>query len=473
MLNRSTLSTMGVILAMTLIILVPALINGFVFTDIDSLSYLRTGLILEIPEDRPVYYSLFTAATSWGINPWPIAIVQCLLLATLVWHVGRVLFAVTDFRALLAITALLTAASALPWYAAYMMPDVFTAVLVIAAMMIGFRWDRFNLTERVAYFLLVAVCVSFHYGNVMIALGANLVFAVVALLGWRWEGKLLPRALAFNGAIVLAVTALFAATTYDHGKVAMSSSSSTFYLARLLDDGSALKVLKTDCAADPDKWKMCKELKTLSDYDAAHKAGVEGAEWTVTDFFMWAGGRERLGGFEGVEPEAGKITAEAWKRYPLEQATATLTNGVRQFGEFWIGNLMESYGLEEPYPTIVWMFGEEVGRQHLNSMQQKNQLNFDLINIPAYILLAVSTLFLVYAAVRAPKGERFWSYVTLALLLFLLGNAFATGAFSGVFARYQARVIWLVPMFAMLLAARQYWTPVTRLFDKQASAIST
>lgn len=472
MINRAALSTVGVILAMAFIILVPALVNGFVFTDIDSWSYMLTGIILQIPEDRPVYYSLFAAATGWGISPWPIAVAQCLLLATLIWHVARVLFGVTDFRALLAIAALLTVASALPWYADYIMPDVFTAVLMIAAIVIGFRWDRLGPIERGAYFVLVGACVSFHYGNVMIALGANLVFAVIALLGWRWEGRILPRIIAFNGATLLAVAALVTATTVDHGRVAMSSSSSTFYLARLLDDGSALKVLKTDCAADAGKWVLCKELKTISDHADAHKAGLKGAEWSTTDFFMWAGGRDRLGGFEVVEPEAPKIIAEAWKRYPLEQAVATLTNGFSQFGSVWIGNLMEAQGQGQPYPTIVQIYGQDVGQQHLNSMQQKNQLNFGLINIPAYALLAISVVFLLYAAARARKDERLWTYVTLALLFFLLGNAFVTGVFSGVFARYQARVIWLVPMFAMLLAARWYWAPMIRLFSKQQSAVS-
>lgn len=462
MLNRAVLQPVGAIVAMTLIILIPAIINGFVFTDIDSLSYLKTGLALEIPEDRPVYYSLFTAALGWGINPWPIAIGQCAIVATGIWHVGRVLFGVTDERVPIAIAALLTVASALPWYAAYMMPDIFTALMIVAFMLVAFCWERLNLFERAIYLLLISMSVSFHYSNVPIAFGVNLVFAVLALLGWRCEGKAMPRFIAMNAATLLGVAALFTATTYDHGKVAMSSSSSTFYLARLLGDGSALKVLNEDCPAQPTRWLLCKELSTLNAYAAAHKAGAKGAEMSVTDFFMWSGPRLRLGEFEKIEPVAPKLISEAWRRYPIEQAAATLNNGVRQFGQFWIGNLFDSWGKEEPYPTIVSVFGPEFGQQHLDSLQQKEQLDFDLINIPANILIAVSVLFLVFSACRSPKDRRLWIYVMLALLFFLLGNAFVTGAFSGVFARYQARVIWLVPMIAMLLAARLYWSPKSK-----------
>jgi hypothetical protein len=449
--------TLGAVLLMTAILLVPALVNGFVFTDIDSMSYLSTGLVREIPENRPVFYSLFTAALTWGISPWPVAIAQCALVAIGIWHVARVLFDVTDERALIAIAILLTAASALPWYASYMTPDIFTAVLIVATMVAGFRWERLNLVERGIYLLLISGSVSFHYGNILIALGANLVFVVLALLGWRTEGRARARFIAMNIATLMGVAVMFAATTYDHGKPALSPSGSSFYLARLLDDGSALKVLNEDCEAEPAKWRLCRELPALNAYSETHRAGLEEAQMSVADFFLWRGALQRLGGFENVEPEASKVVWQAWQRYPLEQAGATLSNGFSQFGQFWIGNLFDSWGETEPYPTLVRIFSPGVGQQHLDSMQQKGELDFTLFNIAAYLLLAASVVFLAYASWRTWKGERFWLYVALALLLFLLGNAFVMGALSGVFARYQARIIWLVPLFAMLVSTRLYW----------------
>ena len=41
--------------------------------------------------------------------------------------------------------------------------------------------------------------------------------------------------------------------------------------------------------------------------------------------------------------------------------------------------------------------------------------------------------------------------LVFGLLMFLIFNALVTGAVSGVFDRYQARVIWLVPAIALLV----------------------
>lgn len=456
--KKDVLSAIGVILAMAFIILSPALINGFPFTDIDSMSYLSTGLVLEIPENRPVYYSLFTAALSWGIHPWPVAAAQCIIVALGIWHVARVLFGVSDWRVLLAVAAALTLASALPWYASYMTPDIFTAALIVALMMLGLAWERLSPMSRVLYVLFAAACVSFHYGNVVIAFGANLVFGVLALLGWRPVGAWRPRFLAINGAAGLGVLALFTATTYDHGRLAFSPSGSTFYLARLLDDGPALKVLNSDCPTR--QWRLCAELPALNVYAAARAAEPDIVTESMADFFLWRGPLQRLEGFEGVEPEAGEIVRLVWARYPLEQISATIGNGVAQAREFWIGNLFDSWGEREPYPTLVRVFSQSVGDQHLASRQQRGELEFGAVNLAANILLALSLAFVVFASVRAWRGERLLAYASLALLFFLLGNAFTMGPLSGVFARYQARVIWLLPMLAMLWAAKLYLKPV-------------
>jgi hypothetical protein len=60
----------------------------------------------------------------------------------------------------------------------------------------------------------------------------------------------------------------------------------------------------------------------------------------------------------------------------------------------------------------------------------------------------------VLLALRSEKIEaieiRVFAATGLALLLWVVCNALLCGAFSGVYARYQARILWLIPMFALL-----------------------
>lgn len=420
------------------------------------MSYLSTALDRVIPENRPIYYSIFAALLHWGLTPWPVAIVQAAIAATVIWHVARVMFGIRNWRALIALAAALTIASALPWYVGHMSPDTFTPVLILSLTMLGLCWERLGVVARGLYLVAVAACVSFHYGNLAIALGANLVFAVIALLGWRPEGKARPRVLAMNGAVLAGMAALFAATTYDHGRPALSPSSNSFYLARLLDDGSALKLLNRDCAVRT--WRVCAERQALNAYAAGRAAEPANPAYaqSLADHFLWGGGLERLGGFEGMEREAGEIVRGAWAAYPIDQVGATFANGFGQAFSFQFGEFLKPWP-GEPGPTIARIFGDGAAQAFANSMQQRGAWNFGLLNIPANFLLIASFTFLIYASVINWKRERFWAYAALALVFFLLGNAFVTGALSGVFDNYQARVIWLAPLMALMLAARLYW----------------
>ena len=55
----------------------------------------------------------------------------------------------------------------------------------------------------------------------------------------------------------------------------------------------------------------------------------------------------------------------------------------------------------------------------------------------------------------APAGSvwTFWIVAAGGLFVVMVGNALLCGALSGVNDRYQARLIWLVPLFAVLVGA--------------------
>jgi hypothetical protein len=82
-----------------------------------------------------------------------------------------------------------------------------------------------------------------------------------------------------------------------------------------------------------------------------------------------------------------------------------------------------------------------------------------IVTVLGSVCLACYTLVQIFrsgavAEERRVGGEDLQRLLTAGLIIALgvILNAFVCGAISGHFARYQARVVWLVPLMAMLLA---------------------
>ena len=78
--------------AATLLLLGPALINGYPLVYADTGTYLTSGFQLGIPADRPLGYGLFCRLFSGdGLSLWGVVIAQALLSAVVLVHAWQVL----------------------------------------------------------------------------------------------------------------------------------------------------------------------------------------------------------------------------------------------------------------------------------------------------------------------------------------------------------------------------------------------
>jgi len=113
----------------TLVLLWPALWNGYPIVFADSGTYLSQAVHRYLGWDRPVFYSLFLLPLHLTLTTWPIVIAQALLTASVLHLLCRVL----DCRhwVLPALAGVLALTSWLPWLVCQVMPDVFTPLLVL------------------------------------------------------------------------------------------------------------------------------------------------------------------------------------------------------------------------------------------------------------------------------------------------------------------------------------------------------
>src|SRR5215469_12481708 len=77
--TRNRVITCAIVFAMALILLLPALVNGFPFVFPDTETYLAGGGLRHLPEERTIYYGIFNRLTNCKLSPWPTVVVQSLL----------------------------------------------------------------------------------------------------------------------------------------------------------------------------------------------------------------------------------------------------------------------------------------------------------------------------------------------------------------------------------------------------------
>ncbi len=164
--------------------------------------------------------------------------------------------------------------------------------------------------------------------------------------------------------------------------------------------------------------------------------------------------------------------------YAPAQFRASVVNGWRQLLLFSTGSDIFAYSDKSWVSTaILSRFGPHVYEKYRNSQQNRNSqaypknpypyvdepvkvrewigpalapsLDFSLISRLDTVVVAASSLlligFLIFAwAKKQPRSF----YATIMTTAMVVGNAFTLGALSEPSDRYQARVIWLVPLLA-------------------------
>ncbi|MDN3567148.1 hypothetical protein QWZ14_22440 [Paeniroseomonas aquatica] len=410
----------------------PILVVGYPLLFWDSLDYLGTGIELGYGTLRPPVYAYLIRLLHWNLSLWPVILGQVALAVWLIWRAMDALQ--VPWRSRLAAPVLI-ALSSLPFFVIWVMADILTGLMVLAAFILVARppvrgWEH----ALVAGFAFLAGMA--HVTHLPLLLGIGLVLLAAALL---WPGLGLSRgaALGLIGAPVLAACLLVAANLALYGVARVTYSSPALALTRQVEDGLTQRTLDAECPTR--RWRLCDE-----------RAALEGATSLWFGFADDSPLQARLGGMVGYAAEAAEIVSATTRRYWRDSLTA----GIERAGAILLSRDSASFGARRDQAAIL-----DLLRSHrygyldggldrpLNTAELTAAARpGDLTALAWAPLLAVGGL--IAWRRRAPLAAVFLG-VTLAAII---GNALVIGVGGDVEGRYHGRLAWLA-VFGCFLAA--------------------
>ena len=453
------------LLLTSLLCISAGLYNGFPLVTSDTGTYLNSALHFDVPNDRPIVYSLFARFTGWKFSHWLIIWAQGLLLGGLLLRCLREFSpAVRHPLARLALVGLLAWGTGFSWYCSQLMPDIFTAIglLALALLVLGRFGSRAGQAGLLALLLLSELV---HSSNLLTFSLTALGFGVVA-----WRQRLFARGLvrrahwlAATATVLAGWVVLPAIHAAFGGGFVVSRATPVFLLARMVEGGIVDKYLARHCdVANPPR--LCASRDKLPN-DAIS--------------FLWNGDSpyNQSGGLEANLADYRAMVRDILTspRYYPYLATMAAQSTLRQLTHVAHGDGLTTAYRENTNP--YWKVNEFASyelKSYLSSLQNRSSLDFNDLNqrtVAAQLLaLLVAVLAIMAqqrrsAAASAPTAAhpRQAALAPLAPLLLLLplrsfglvANAIATGALANVLDRLQGRVAWLLPFWALLLVANE------------------
>lgn len=421
-----------------LLLVWPAVMNRYPIVFVDTAAYLLHTITGVAPCDKTAVYGPFLALFHQGVTLWAPLLVQGLLLSWLLWLVQRVALGQVRPGAHLLLAGGLGMLTAAPWVTATVMPDFFTPVVVLCLYLLGFGERRIERVEALTVGVIATVAIAAHLSHLPTAL----CLVGLVLLARRRLAPVLRAALPVAAAMLV----LIGANWHAFGRATLSPHGSVFLFARLQADGPAAWTLRDRC---PDSgWYLCDFIDRMpmdSDRFLRNPASPPARS---------AAGIDRPMGAVMLAPEAAEVVAETLRTYPLAVAWAALRNWAAQLLKTRVGDTHDNIDLDQFAQRVLppGFPAREVAAFEAGAQMQGDLERLAAPFLPVHVPVLVLCLLLLPVAAwgLARRREPALGGLVMCVVVGLSVNAFATGALSKPHHRYQARIVWLLPLAVAL-----------------------
>ena len=455
------------------------LVNGGPLFHFDTTTYLKRGneilTMLGLPDESQLHalegQAVGAAPTGEGRNALTVdgsrsasysllfgllARIQALELVLLLNGVTAILAIWLSVRVVLrgrgsqlspaAVTAgavLLASLGSLPFYVAYLMADILAPVLILMAATLAAFAGRMTFWEIVLAFVLGAGAAALHTSHLAIAIllvPLVLVAALVVRGPRRWLAPLVL--LAIVGVAASEQIALRLAAGATGGTSGTEVVYRPFLTARLISDGPGSDYLDANC---PDgKIPACALHEVLSRSDDPRRLAPSNIVFSRTP---------SLGSYLLLDDTDRRDVAatqfdfffDVLRERPVQTLRAILGNTLKQAVLASVRETLQTDGFVAAAQDLKGLALGDFGHGRLTAWTGWVG-TADLVQGMLYILSALT----IILAVASPKVPRPLRVFLVMIVLGILVNAFVCGAISQPANRYGARVIWLLPVAAVI-----------------------
>ena len=425
-----------------------AFVNHYPLVYSDSGAYIQNAIRLYQVDDRPIGYGLIIRAVTWQGTLWTVVLFQGAIASWLIMLLVREV--VSDrarwLKAHLVLLTLLILCSSLPWYAAQIMADHFTPLVVLIAFLL-FHGKGLGPWREGALWILLFFFLSTHNAHLPMAavlVGVLLVTAMrkgvagTARSFWfRWAG--------FNVAIGGAALMTMLFTWSAHGQMRLSRAGNVFLAGRLCEAGIMKDYLDEVCPAPGNPLCPYKD-------DLPGDAG--GMLWDTNGLPTRA--QVTIGQADSL---LAPVVSDVLSRpeFLVRYIRSGIVSTAVQLFQWEAGSGLDQYGKgSSPYWNLEGKIPDEWysythGRQQWGYWTERSDANRR-----EAIALVLSLLVLaLYRLDRKPGERTLLASLSRWVALWIVLNAAVTSSVSVVDPRLQSRVMWLLPMVAFLVLVQQ------------------
>lgn len=342
-----------------------------------------------------------------------------------------------------ALPVIVAALGSLPFYVAYLMPDIFAAILLMTGATLAAFGRRMFRWELALALLLGLFAVVSHLSHLAIALLLVPVVAVAALAQGRHRWWVGPLAMTFIVAGGFAEQKAFraAAKALEGAEVIIKP----YITARLIQDGPGYGYLSRHCpdAAIP----TCALWAALQKSDNPRR---------LTATHIVFENSPDLGSFRLLDPADQARVADGQIRFfldvlgdaPVATVLAFARNMAIQTGMISVDMTLPTAQIDVANAAISGGWTGPLTDGNLRA----DASWLGPLTLMQGVLYALSGLVVAALVVLPGRVATAWRIFALVLVAGILANALVCGGISQPATRYGARVIWLMPMLAALLS---------------------
>lgn len=366
---------------------------------------------------RSAFYSLFTYIPTILASTWLVILLQAVIVALLL----RLTFALArpgeDGWRTTGRIILLALATTVSWATSYIMPDIFTGVMALAIILTFVYWQQLSRVTAWLLFAAIAGGVVMHMINLPVALGLLLAGCFLRRRElWRYRYA----ATSVAGAVVVGVAAMLVVGVVGFKQWTLAPQAPPFLTARSIVDGPGKLYLREHCPAVG--LAMCRHLDTLDESNTDFLWGPDGAYSRMSP-------EERA----QVRAEDKRLFIAAAREHLPMQLSAMLRHAATQ---------LVLFGVNE-YLIPSWA---EHTADDMTIHEQSETTWHTVASVVVYLVVAAALGWMILNWRRLTPSQR--QFCILAGAAVLLEAA--AGGISEPTPRYEARVIWLLPLAALV-----------------------